>query len=275
MPQPAARCRPHPLLVGLLLLCSPAAAAASPQLTLPAGAVAVLQPSAVQITGPQQRPLEPGTQVCVSTGSAGVSDGGVRHPLTAGQCYQVPAPRSLLASLVSLAASWLPTSRKAGTVNAESRGEGRCGDQPPRVALPSTYTLDAVMVPVASRPYPNTVEVVGAGNETLYRAEQARPGLGFAVPVTAFERADHIVVRDGTGKLLYRGAVSRVVFDDASRATPPAEQAQRLLETGLIDYALPAYSLLLQADEVDAATQLLAAIRTCFVVQPPAAAGGQ
>lgn len=277
MPTPfSSHIRPRLFLLGLTvpaLLCT--AAAAPPLLTVPAGAVATLQPGTVPLNGPQQRELVPGVQVCVGTGSATVAEGGVRRLLTAGQCFQVPAPRSLVSSLRSLAASWVPSSRKAGTVNAESRGEDRCGDRAPGVALPTTYALETLAVPVASRPYPNALEVTSGINGRLYRAEKAAPGADFTVPTAALQRADHMDIRDGAGKLLYRGAVSHVVFsergDDEDAA--PAAQARQLLETGLLEYALPAYSLLKHAGEQDAANELLTVIRACFVVPPPEGGG--
>lgn len=262
------------LLAVVLSSAAPALAqvATSPNLTLPAGSAVTLRPAGVQLKGPHQVSLTPGAQVCVSAGSATISLGGVRRVVGPGRCYQVPAPRSLVGSLLSVVQSWLPRSRQASTANAESRGDARCPEQLPGIALPRDFPLNVLKVPIMVPPHPRVLEVYGSRGQRLYRAEQGQAGRGFEVPVAVLRLPGRVDVRDGLGDLIYSGAVKQVDFPVTNVSTGAAgltEKARQLLDTGLIEYVLPAYTLLDQAGERQAAEQLLHdVIEVCFVVGP-------
>ncbi|MFC4425218.1 hypothetical protein [Deinococcus navajonensis] len=259
------------LLAAVLSSTGPALAqvASSATLTLPAGSAVTLRPAGVPLKGPQQVPLTPGAQVCVSAGSATISLGGVRRVVGLGRCYQVPAPRSLVGSLLSVVQSWVPRSRQAGTANAESRGDARCPEQSPGIALPRDFPLNVLKVPIMVPPHPRVLEVYGSRGQRLYRAEQGQPDRGFEVPVALLRLAGRVDVRDGLGDLIYSGDVRQVDFPVTkvpAGAAGLTEKARQLLDTGLVEYVLPAYSLLDQAGERQAADQLLHdVIEVCFV----------
>ncbi|UBV44121.1 hypothetical protein LAJ19_15040 (plasmid) [Deinococcus taeanensis] len=272
-PDRSARRRASLILATCVLTLTPAVMqSASSTLTLAAGAVATIRPAGVQVKGPQQVPLAPGSQVCVSAGSASVSDGGVRRSVAPGRCYQLPAPQSVLGSLLSVAQSWLPKSRQASTVNAESRAGVTCGESTPGIALPRDYPLPTLLIPVSLPPEP-TLVLYGRQNQPLYSQQENRPGMGFEVPVAHLRRSSRVVIRDAFGDLIYSGSVSVVDFPSSARGTTPTvlnDRARQLLDTGLPEYLVPAYSLLSHTGESQAAGALLdKAIRVCFVSPTP------
>lgn len=260
-------------MLGLLLtlvLFGPGSVLAdsSSTLILPAGAHAVVRPDTHEYSGPLQLSLKAGDQTCVTAGSATLTGSGVRRVLKTGSCYQLPAARSLLSSLMAVASSWIPKSRAAGTVGAESRGDQKCSLTPPSILLPRDYPLASLLVPISYPPDPPTLRLYGLQNEVLYSVERGPADLAFSVPVPLLKGARRLEVTDALGNPVYGGTVQWVDFPagTAKGSATPKERARQLLDTGLIEYLLPAYSLLLQAGEAQAAQVLLdTVIKPCYL----------
>ena len=257
------------LLLALALFGSFSALADSPStLVLPAGAHAVVRPSTQEYTGPLRLALKAGDQTCVTAGSATLTSGGVRRALKAGSCYQLPAARSLFSSLMAVASSWIPKTRVAGTVGAESRAGQKCSLTPPGILLPRDLPLTSLLVPISYPPDPPTLRLYGPQNQVLYSAERGPSDLAFSVPVAMVREARRLEVTDALGTSVYSGSVQEVDFPagNAGGAATPKERARQLLDTGLIEYLLPAYSLLIQAGEAPAAQVLLdTVIKPCYL----------
>ena len=247
-------------VLAVLTACCTGVALAQTQssLMLPVGTQARIRPAGQTYNGPAQVLLAPGDQACVTAGSASVTSGGVRRTLKAGACYQVPAPRSLLSSLAAVVSSWVPSSRKAGTANAESRNI-KCDLATPGVSIPRDYPLRSLLVPITYPPNPRTLRLFSAPDEVLYTAEQGEADASFTVPLAAFKHARRLQVVNAFGETIYDGPVQWVDFagPGGKDAAGLAERARQLLDTGLSEYLLPAYSLLVQAGEAQAARTLL------------------
>ncbi|GGR23500.1 hypothetical protein [Deinococcus ruber] len=253
------------LLLALVLL-SPWSALAddASTLTLPAGAHAVVRPDTHDYSGPLQLSLKAGDQTCVSAGAATLTSGGVRRVLKAGSCYQLPAPRSLFSSLMGVASSWVPKTRAASTVGAESRAAVKCSVTPPNILLPRDYPLSTLRVPISYPPDPPTLRLYGPQNQVLYRAARGPSDASFSVPVALLNGARRLEVTDALGSVVYSGTVQWVDFPAGSATLN--ERARQLLDTGLIEYLLPAYTLLMQAGEAPAAQTLLdTVISVCYL----------
>lgn len=257
------------LLFALVLFGPGSALADTPSiLVLPAGAHAVVRPDTHEYTGPLQIPLQAGDQTCITAGSATLTSGGVRRALKVGSCYQLPAARSLLSSLMAVASSWIPRTRAASTVGAESRGDQKCSLTPPSILLPRDLPLTTLLVPISYPPDPPTLRLYGPQNQVLYSVERGPSDPNFSVPVPLLKEARRLEVTDALATPVYSGSVQWVDFPagTATGSATPKERARQLLDTGLIEYLLPAYTLLVQAGEAPAAQVLLdTVIRPCYL----------
>ncbi|MFC4454723.1 hypothetical protein [Deinococcus sonorensis] len=245
-----------------------AGAQTADHLTLPAGSRVTVRPAGLEYRGPLEVPLSAGDQACVAAGTVSVTASGVRRSLRAGECLQVPAPRSLLTSLTDVVRSWLPKSRSAGTTNAESRAAEACSEAAPDLLLPRDYPLPTLQLPVTYPPDPRTVRVYGPQGQLLYQATQTQPDQGFDLPLAPLRQATEVEVSDALEQAIYRGPVQWVEFPGPAGLDPAAltERARALLDTGLIGYTVPAYTLLLRAGETEAAQTLYRdVIHPCFV----------
>ncbi|AWN23972.1 hypothetical protein DKM44_12650 [Deinococcus irradiatisoli] len=123
-------------------------------------------------------------------------------------------------------------------------------------------------MPITYPPNPRTLRLFGTSAQVLYTAKQGEVDVGFTVPVAALKNASRLEVVDAFGAILYSGPVQWIDFAKPTdkNAAGLAERARQLLDTGLSDYLLAAYSLLMEAGEVQAAQALLSdVISVCYV----------
>lgn len=204
--------------------------------------------------------LAPGDQLCVLQGRARLVLKDERR-LGPGECFQVPAPRSVVQSFAQFVQGLFARPRSATATTLQSRG-GEC-EQAPAVHLPRSFALPELLVPASGRPNPKTLKLLDAAGEEVYRLESGEDRAVFAVPGEALAKASRLQILNSRGQVLYAGDIFRVEFAEPL-PQDPREAAMTLLATGLTDYAHAAYSLLVSAGAAQEAKSLEEQIRVSF-----------
>lgn len=204
--------------------------------------------------------LAPGDQLCVLQGRARLVRKEERR-LGPGECFQVPAPRSVVQSFTEFVRGLFARPRSATATILQSRG-GEC-EQAPAVHLPLGFALPQLLVPASGRPNPKTLKLLDAAGAEVYRLESSEDRAVFAVPGEALAKASRLQILNSRDQVLYAGDIFRVEFAEAL-PQDPREAAVALLATGLTDYAHAAYSYLVRAGASQEAKALEEGIRVNF-----------